>query len=773
MSAKRENTLRPLAAALSAALLLGGCATPQSSRPLMPDLTHLPSHFPASGASAAQQGASAPAAPASSASAAGKKADDALSKAYLYPGTGQFVKPPSAASPSHSTDAQGTTLNLEGADIREVAHVILGDILKVNYVVDPRVQGNITIRTSSPIPKDALVSTLDTALRMNGAALVHDPRENLYKVVPLSVAIKGSVDPQVGGANIPLRPGFSVLAVPLKYIGAADMAKILQPLTPDGGIVRVDPVRNLLILAGGQGELRHMLDTIDMFDVDWMAGMSVGIYKLGNMDVKSAEPAVEKLFGDKANSPLAGLVRVIPLEQLNAFMVVTSQPAYLEKAKLWIHRIDQAGYGGTQLFVYPVKNGNATKLAAVLSALYSTKAATGSSSGAASVAPGLTGSSIFSTNTTGGITAPLTTGTGAAPTTTTPGLGTGLTLPSLTSSSANQGGGVTTAGDQNVTLKSEGGVKIIADKDNNSLLILATAQEYEKIEAALKRLDTSPRQVLIQVTIAQITLNNNMQYGLEWFFNSNNGTLNGQLVSNLGSAGGAIPSTPSTLANGFSVYKLGAAGDIRVLFNALAQDSDLKILSTPQLMVTDNQTAQIQIGDQVPTLGNTQTTATGTITSVNYINTGVQLTVTPRINAGGLVSMDISQAVSTPSATSTSAINSPTVSQRSIQTHVAVQSGKTLVLGGLIQDQDGGGNTGLPYLSRIPVLGALFGTQSVTKVRNELVILITPRVINNPEEASDVTQEYRKRVDELRQEVEGIKPKATTSAPASTAAVAP
>jgi general secretion pathway protein D len=193
-----------------------------------------------------------------------------------------------------------------------------------------------------------------------------------------------------------------------------------------------------------------------------------------------------------------------------------------------------------------------------------------------------------------------------------------------------------------------------------------------------------------------------------------------------------------------------------VLFSALAQDSDLKILSTPQLMVTDNQTAQIQIGDQVPTLGPVQTTTTGVITSVNYINTGVQLIVTPRINAGGLVSMDISQAVSTPGPTTSSNINSPTVSQRSIQTHVAVQSGKTLVLGGLIQDQNNGGSSGLPYLSTIPVLGALFGAQNQSKVRTELVVLITPRVINNPEEASDVTREYRKRVDELKQDIQGL-----------------
>ena len=765
MSARHQYRYLFLTVLLSTALALAGCAASSARRSLMPDIGSLPPPIP--GASAPTSAASGPAVDASAAAPSNGRERRDTSKAYLYPGTGQFVKPPPqpTAVQGGALTAEGASLNLEGADIRQVAHVVLGDILKQNYVVDPRVQGSITIRTSAPVPKDALISTLDTALRMNGAALVHDRRENLYKVVPLTAAIQGAVDPDVGGPNIPLQPGFSVLVVPLKFIGAADMAKILKPLTPQGGVVRVDPVRNLLILAGGQSELRHMIDTIDMFDVDWMAGMSVGIYKLANMDVKSAEPAVEKLLGDKANSPLAGLVRVIPLEQLNAFMVVTSQPAYLEKAKAWIQRIDAAGYGGTQLFVYPVKNGSAVKLAAVLSSLYSSK--TPETTAGASVAPGLSGTSLTSSAAaTGSTTMGVTSGVGT--TTATAGLGTGLTLPT-SQASAEQGSTIVSGGDQNVALKSEGGVKIIADKDNNSLLILATAQEFEKIEAALRKLDTSPRQVLIQVTIAQITLNNNLQYGLEWFFSNNGGTVNGQLVTNLGTSGGSIPSTPTSLSNGFSIYKLGSAGDIRALFSALEVDSDLKILSTPQLMVTDNQTAQIQIGDQVPTLGNTQTTSTGTITSVNYISTGVQLTVTPRINAGGLVSMDISQAVSTPSATTTSGINSPTVSQRSIVTHVAVQSGKTLVLGGLMQDQDGGGNTGLPYLSRIPVLGALFGAQSQSKVRNELVVLITPRVINNAEDASEVTQEYRRRVDELKQEIQGVaraRAASTTPAPA-------
>ena len=759
MSAKRKRL--PLTVLISTALALSGCASPASRRPLMPDIGSLPP-APVASIPAPEANASAPGAPGGA--PAGKttgeehgKSAEAKTKAYLFPGTGQFVRQPGKAVAQPAAGGEGTSLNLEGADIRQVAHVILGDVLKVNYVVDPRVQGSITLRTSSPVPKDALIATLDTALRMNGAALVHDPQENLYKIVPLAAAIKGSVAPEIAGANVPLQAGFSIVVVPLKFMGAAEMAKILQPLTPDGGVIRVDPVRNLLILAGSQGELRHMIDTVDMFDVDWMAGMSVGIYKLANMDVKSAEPAVDKLFGPKADSPLAGLVRVIPLEQLNAFMVVTAQPAYLDKAKTWIHRIDQAGYGGTQLFVYPVKNGDAAQLAKVLSAIYSKGGAAQSTE--ASVAPGLSGTSLMSSPSTATSSASTSllgsTGSTSMPTSTTAGLGSGLSLPTTQQTQAAQGG-IVSGGDQSVTLKSEGGVKIIADKDNNSLLILATAQEFEKIEAALRKLDTSPRQVLIQVTIAQITLNNNLQYGLEWFFSNNGGTVNGQLVTNLGTSGGSIPSTPTSLSNGFSIYKLGSAGDIRALFSALEVDSDLKILSTPQLMVTDNQTAQIQIGDQVPTLGNTQTTSTGTITSVNYISTGVQLTVTPRINAGGLVSMDISQAVSTPSATTTSQINSPTVSQRSIVTHVAVQSGKTLVLGGLMQDQDGGGNTGLPYLSRLPVLGALFGAQSQSKVRNELVVLITPRVINNPEEASDITREYRNRVDELKKEVQGI-----------------
>lgn len=754
---------RPLALFVSLSLTLGGCASYSPRKPLMPDISTLPPPPLTAASAAAEQQSS----EAGGAIDKAVKAPEAKTKSYEYPGSGQFVKPAAPIQVTPAAGGEGTNLNLEGADIREVAHVILGDILKVNYVVDPRVQGSITLRTSSAVPKSALIAMLDTALRMNGAALIHNSQENVYKIVPLSMATKGSVAPEIAGSDTPLAPGFSILVVPLKYIGAAEMAKILQPLAPDGGIIRIDPVRNLLILAGGQGELRHMLDTVDMFDVDWMAGMSVGIYKLANMDIKSAAPAVEKLFSPKSDNPLAGLVRVIPLDQLNAFMVVTSQPAYLEKAKTWIHRIDRAGYGGTQLFVYRVKNGNASKLAAALSAIYSKgTGSTQTSEGA--VAPGQTANTLVSPFSFGNspntmaAASPL----GVQPAAgTTPGLGSGLSLPGLTTpNSGQQGGVIVSGGDQNVALKSESGVKIIADKDNNSLLILATEQDYEKIEAALRKLDTPPRQVLIQVTIAQVTLSNNLQYGLEWFFSNNGGRVNGQLVTNLGAAGGNIPSTPTSLGNGFSIYRLGSAGDIRALFSALQADSDLKILSTPQLMVTDNQTAQIQIGDQVPTLGSTQTTSTGTITSVNYINTGVQLTVTPRINAGGLVSLDITQAVSTPSATTTSGINSPTVSQRFIQTHVAVQSGKTLVLGGLMQDQDGGGSTGLPYLANIPILGALFGAQNKSKTRNELVVLITPRVINNAEDAADITHDYRSRVDELRREIEGLRKKPATAA---------
>lgn len=642
------------------------------------------------------------------------KTGEATEKFKLYPGTGVFVKPAPAPMPDDGSLGEDIVLNFDGADLREVVKIVLVDIMKESYVIDPRVQGVVNIHSSHPIKRGALVPTLEAVLRMNGASLVRES-DGVFHVNPFAMAAKGALTPQVGGMNKPLPPGYSVQIVPLKYISAREMIKILEPFTPEGGIVRVDDTRNMLFLGGNARELRHLMETIDIFDVDWIAGMSVGLFTLKSVDVKTAFTEIEKLFGDK-QGPLAGILRIIPVERLNALLVITPQPKYLEQARIWVERLDRSGAtsGGTQLHVYHVQNGSAVKMATLLGQAFG-KQTTQSAPAAPSLAPGLRPTEIGSSSLVGG------------------GIQSGAQAPA---------GGTSAAGPDSVTVSVGGGTKIIADKENNALLILATPSEYEVITNAIRKLDNVPRQVLIEVTIAEITLSDEFSFGLEWYFN-NSSKGNGFLDT--GSAG------IKQLAPGFSYAWLDQVGSIKAVLNALAANSKLNIISSPHIMVSDNHTAKIQVGDRVPTVSQTQALATtavttGVISSVQYLDTGIMLSVTPHINAGGLVTMEISQEVSNAVKTVTSGIDSPTISKRSAQSTVTVQAGETMVLGGLISDKASNASSGLPYLSEIPVLGALFGAQNIKGDRTELVMMITPKLVANSQQAREITDEFRKKV---------------------------
>lgn len=673
---------------------------------------------------------------------AGKKADagkaDDKKKAAegtmkLIPGNGVFVKP--ATIQPLPTGPQDVVLNFEGADLREVVRVVLADMLHENYTIDPKVNGTVTIHTSQALTRAAVIPILETVLRMNNAAMV---RENgAYRIVPLASAAR-SATPQLGN----LQPGYSVQIVPLQYIAAREMSKILEPLLPEGSIIRVDETRNLLMLAGGEGEMRHALETVSVFDLDWLAGMSVGLFSLQSVDVKSILPELELLFGEKSKGPFAGMVRVIPIERMNAVFVVTPRPQYLEQARVWVERLDRnGGKSGTRLFVYHVQNGKAEKIAALLSQVIGGKTASGATP-AASVAPGLTGTSLQSSS--GGLT-----GTSQS---------SGLFSNSSSSSSGAMGTSsqpasatttqsvVATGTGEALGLGAGSTIKVIADKDNNALLILANAAEYEKIEDAVKKLDVIARQVLVEVTIAEVALIGELQYGLEWYFN-NATNITGQLTN----VGALAPITGSvTPKKPFTAIWSGPGGNVKAVLSALASDSKVNVLSSPHIMVTDNQVAQIKVGDSVPIQGSTTVTTAGTpITSVQYVDTGVLLEVRPHINAGGLVTMEIKQEVSDPAPTTTSGLTSPTINKRAAQSIVAVQSGETMVLAGLIRDRKENSSGGLPFLSEIPVFGGLFGTQGRKDNRTELVIMITPRVVNNSQQAREVTAEFRKKLSGL------------------------
>ena len=625
----------------------------------------------------------------------------AASKVHIYPGSGVFVKAPAAEAP---TPASGdVVLNFDGAELREVVKAIVGDMLHETFIVDPKVQGVINLYTNSPIPRSALLPTLETLLRMNGAAIVKE--EGIYKVVPAATAARGSITPQLGGGNAALPMGYTVQIVPLKFIAAKEMVKILEPFVSEASAVRIDEMRNLMILSGTERELRHLQETIDMFDIDWLSGMSVGLFTLQSVDVKTATTDLDKIFGDKAQSPLAGVVKLVPIERLNAMLVITSQPKYLDQAKIWIERFDRSGGagGGTRLFVYPVQNGHAEKMATLLNDVF-IKSRAKKVTPPPTLAPGLTPAEVNSP-------------------TKSPSAGT----------VQPEGGG------DSVTIS--GDIHVIADKDNNALMILASQSDYEKIEVAIRKLDVVPRQVLIDVTIAEVTLTDEFRFGLEWYFgsakratSSGSGRFSDGNGSTMGAAG---------VASWWSSMNAGAA------LNLLGTDSRVKVISSPHIMVTDNQIAKINVGDRVPTTSQTQAVAgtnTGVISSIQYLDTGILLSVTPHINAGGMVTMEINQEVSTASKTTTSGIDSPTISKRAVQSTVVVQSGETMVLGGLITENKTKSTSGLPFLSQIPVVGSLFGNQDYANNRTELVILITPRMVANSQQAHEVTEEFRKKM---------------------------
>lgn len=654
-----------------------------------------------------------------SAASASPSAPDALSpdKPELFPGSGRLVKP---NRHSQAASAKGDiTLNFENTDIREVSKVILGDLLGLNYILAPNVKGSATLQTGRPISKDLLLSTLETLLRMNGAALVK--QDGLYQVLAVTNAIQGVLTPQLGDMNQPLPDGYSVRIVPLRYVSVAEMAKILEPLAPKGSVIRADTLRNLLILAGTSPEMSSLIETIDVFDVDWMKGLSVGFFPLSNAAVADVSKDLEGLFGDGKDGPLAGLLRFFPIKSANGLLVVTPQKRYLEEAGTWIERFDRFGGNSSEehLYVYRVKNGEAEELAGILNDLFSKSSASSKSRTPAQVAPGRTATTVKSkTNAK----------TAGKPATRT------------TSTSKN---GSNTAGGKLV-----GEVQIVADGRNNSLLIMASARDYRKILSALEQLDVMPLQVLIEATIVEVALTDELQFGVQWFFQMNHGDHN-SLVDLDGTLDSATGGGLSKLFPGFNWRFVTKAGDVRAVLSAFAGEGLVRVLSSPSVMVLDNQSARIQVGDQVPVATSQQQSTDSSANIVNnieYRDTGVVLEVKPRVNPGGLVTMEVLQEVSTAKESDTSALDSPTISTRKITSTVAVQNDQTVVLGGLIRDETSNTKGGVPGLYNLPVVGWLFGQDKRDALRTELVIILTPTVISGATDIRDVTEDFRSRL---------------------------
>jgi general secretion pathway protein D len=688
--------------------------------------------------------------------AAAARAADA-DKARVFKGTGIVVRgqdtggalPPSPPPPPPQSGP--VVLNFEGADLREVVRNVLGDILNQPYTIDPNVGGQVTIRTTAGIQRDALPATLETLLRMNGATMVYEG--NLWKIVPQTAALRGNVTPQLGNSTRALPQGYSVQIVPLKYVGVRDMLRILEPFARDAQAIRGDDVRNLLILSGTEVELRHLLETIDMFDIDWMSGMSAGVFTLQNADVKSVSQELDKVIGNRDTSPFTGILRIIPIERMNALLVISPNPVYIEQAKKWIERLDSGSGEGTRFYVYNLQNQRAEHVGPLLQQAFTGRTTQATTAGPPTLAPGTPAGQIVSPPSfqTQPTIVPNTPAASAAP-----------------AAAAAAGAAVGAAAGARLVGGGDGvgvvrNIQVVADKDQNTVLIVATPSEYSIIEQALKKLDVASRQVMIEVTIAEVKLTDTLTFGVDWIFKG--AAPSGRGSGGLFQSGGFNPAVPlpttgagavaaglSVAAQGFSylINNANFPGGVQAALHLLDTYGNTKVIANPHIAALDNQKATIKAGNRIPVsqqtiVGNVSNAVT---TTSQYIDTGVLLQVTPHINDGGLVTLDVQAEVSSPG-TPDVAGGAPPIDTRSVQTLLSVPSGQTMVMGGLIQETKGNANKGLPLLNRIPILGGLFGSETLTNDRSELVLFITPRVVSDSVDYSRVIEDLRRKMERL------------------------
>ncbi|WFP51304.1 type II secretion system secretin GspD [Methylomonas sp. EFPC3] len=688
---------------------------------------------------------------------ADKSAENRTTKVELFPNGEASITAHNTPSTAAKSGAKGEySLNFDDADLGEVAKVILSDIMGRNYTISPQVTGKVTLQTSKPLTKDELLPTLDMLLGLNNAALTE--QGGMYLIKPANEALYSSSINSLTSAKMP--NGYQVRIIPVKNVAATELSEILKPLMPEKSVLHVDPSRNILLVAGSGNEVARAMEVVNTFDIDIMKGRSFALFTPANVSAGKIIEELEQIFNNKkAKDEEASFFRFIEIERLNAVLAITHQANYLKDIENWVLRLDRinpAAAGGVN--VYRCQHVSAGDLADTLSGIFGSGVQRSSK---ASIASGRKSLSATNKSSSGTSSSASSMG-GSTGSNRQQDSASERTLSDRTDRSANRSsgalGGSLSGGSGGGNNNDMPNVKILADEGNNALIIVATAQEYAVIQRVLKQLDVLPLQVLIDATIVEVTLNDDLKYGIQWYFSHNNGGTNqitGGSNQGLNALDLAEEAAKAFSTGGFTYAFSSGSKDIQAVLNASAKNNNVNVISSPSLMVLNNQEASIKVGDSVPIRSSVSTNLTSgganntpiQTSSIQMIDTGVNLSVRPRVNAGGLVLMDILQSVNQAIKTTTSdTIDSPTIQKREIESSVAVQSGETIVLGGLIRENNDYLRDGVPLLHEIPLIGPLFGGTTRNKGKTELVVLLTPRVMKSRQDAQDITKEFKRKL---------------------------
>ncbi len=641
-----------------------------------------------------------------------------LALALLLPGAAGDARPRKGAADKAATP-NGYLLAFVDADVRRVADAVLGSMLNVDYSVDPKVGGNITLRTSKPVPRASLIMLLETALGSVDAVLIADGGS--YRIIPRQVARNNAPLRAGDDASTPESAGYATEIVDLHNASAREMARLVEQFLGKEAVAGTDVARNQILISGSGEERAAARILIARFDVDAMAAMTFQFQKLDNVDPVTLVAELHKIFQPPLDI-IDSRVKVVPLPRLRSILLIAANRGDIDKILPWVQRLDAGTAGKAKLYSYSVQNGLARDLARSLQAVLGTRDAPDlTTQTASSPSPPPEGADVSVSNKEG-----FGSQASAGPP------GSSYSASSISSTYGNSRGDPVT-----------NGPRIVPDEANNALLIYATGEQYETIRELLDKVDHPVAQMLIEATLAEVTLSNDLRYGVDWQ------KLDGRSSFTLGNNSSG---TPASIFPGFSYSYIGASA--RAVLNTLQSRTNVKVLSAPRLLVLNNQTALLQVGDQVPLVTQqAQSVAAAGAPIVNTVelrDTGVILKVTPHVNESGAIVLDIVQEVSDAVPTTTSGISSPTIQQRKLASTVVTRSGQMIALGGLIRDQVTQGKSGIPLLSQIPLIGAAFGTHSRRGGRTELIILLTPTVMRSPEETKAVVDDVIEHLDLVR-----------------------
>ena len=624
---------------------------------------------------------------------------------------------PAVPSPASAENTQGmpVALNLENADLYQVLRII-GSELRINYMVDPAVKGTVTINTSGSISRADLFSVLESILQVNGAAIVK--QGSYYRIVP---AADAKVQPvPLEFAKSPEAPPtagetFVLQVFPMRYVSAAEMGKVLAPFISPSGQVIINENGNILLVLETPPKLKQVADLLSIFDSSTFSRERVRLFQVSNNSAKSMIKELQDVFSGYSFTGTSA-IRFVPIESLNAVLAISPDPEAFKEIEAWIHQLDQAPpqQTGEQNFVYPVQNAKASDLRDILIELY----------GGSVQKPQERPVSVIPRD------------------------------PMVSPGAIEEAEKATTP---QAPERVQGRLHIMSDVKNNALIIQASPHDYEIVKRTIAQLDLLPRQVLIDAKIYSVDLTGNLSLGISYYLGQQS-TLPGPTPLNTSGSFAAGQSPGSLVASTFAILSQTRA--LQMFLNATDQRSHVRMLSAPSILVTDNTSARIQVGASVPIpIGSALTPVQSSGTSIfaqtiQYQDTGVILTVTPHINASGVVSLVLTQEVSSAIPNTTSGIVAPVINKSSFQTSVVLADGEPLALGGIISTTSTVSTDRIPVLGQIPYVGALFGTTNRKTDRSEIVLILTPHVLQSLPQAAAQSQEFIDRMRETKKEID-------------------